>query len=85
MSWIDRFEVLMSSRRLAGFETRLKEFVVAPYDPGHAQEDESERRRWLALLTELSHTLSPEQRDHLRARLDRFAADFELLAREPAG
>lgn len=80
---LERYAALLASRNQPGFEQRMRAFIQAPEsDPELAAQDLVERDRWLRLLSELSATLEPEQREHLCRRLLDYAEDFETLAAE---
>ena len=51
--------------------------------PAYAKAARATRDEYMDLLMDLERTLSPEQREHAAARLKRFSALFEALAREP--
>jgi hypothetical protein len=63
----------------------MRSFFMAPetasMDTGRSP-DQSQQQRWLQLVSDLSATLEPAQREHLRRRLLDYAADFEALAAE---
>ncbi len=51
--------------------------------PAYAKAVQATRDEYMDLLMDLERTLGPEQREHAIARLKRFSALFEALAREP--
>jgi hypothetical protein len=80
---LDRYAALLATRTQPGFAGRVRAYVREPEEAAVAERDRAERERWLALLSALSATLEPEQREHFRQRLLDYAADFEALAAEP--
>jgi hypothetical protein len=80
---LDRYAALLATRTQPGFAERVRAFVREPEEPAVAERDRAERERWLGLLSALSATLEPEQREQFRQRLLDYAADFEALAAEP--
>jgi len=80
---VDRYAALLASRAQPGFEQRVRDYVRAPEDGQEVEaHDLAERDRWLRLLSALSATLEPEQREHLCRRLLDYAEEFEELAAE---
>jgi hypothetical protein len=82
---LDRYAAVLATRTQPGFEERMRSFFMAPetasMDTGRSP-DQSQQQRWLQLVSDLSATLEPAQREHLRRRLLDYAADFEALAAE---
>jgi len=88
---VDRYAALLAGRQRPDFEQRVRDYVREP-ESGQEIEahDRAERDRWLRLLSALSATLEPEQREHLCRRLLDYAREFDGLAAEappqdPAG
>jgi hypothetical protein len=81
---LDRYAALLAARHEPGFAQRVRAFMLEP-EPNAALEalDRTERERWLDLLSALSATLEPVQRERFRQRLLDYAADFDTLAAEP--
>jgi len=79
---LDRYAALLATRTQPGFEQRIGAFILAPEAPAQRARVEAEQQRWLQLLADVSATLEPSQREHLRQRLLDYAADFDALAAE---
>jgi len=80
---LESYAAVLATRSQPGFEERMRAFILAPdaADDPHSPEA-VERGRWLQLLADVSTTLEPAQREHLRTHLLDYAADFEALAAE---
>jgi hypothetical protein len=78
-----RYAALLADRRAPGFEERLRRFLLAEDDRDANRASEmAEEKRWLQFLADLSATLEPAQRGHLRKRLLGYVADCQSLANE---
>jgi hypothetical protein len=80
---LGRYEALLASRAQPGFEDRVRAYFNSSDDDGRRMPERREQARRLQLFADLSQTLQPEQRQHLRQRLLGYAADFEALVAEP--
>jgi hypothetical protein len=80
---LNRYAALLANRHEPGFEDRMRRFLLAEDDSDANRSSEmAEEKRWLQFLADLSATLEPAQREHLRKRLLGYAADCESLANE---
>jgi len=79
---LDRYAALLATRAQPGFEQRLHDFILSDTADDPHSPEAVERERWLQLLSDISATLEPAQREHLRTRLLDYAADFDALAAE---
>lgn len=77
--------VLEHSRHDGDFGARLTVLVTDPdqFDgPGYRRLVEENQQIIFAMLADLRASLGPEQRRHVRERLDDLAQDFDILSRE---
>lgn len=85
-SWAERFAGALAERRQPGFEQKLAELlqdVRVPEKEPLGRLQAANRRAWIALISDLSQTLSATQRGRLRESLTGFAADLDTLAAQP--
>lgn len=86
-AWSAAFAEVLAHRRGADFPERLAALFREPPLPGRAEMQTLQDRNrglWVALLSDLSATLSDKQRRHLRERLAETARDLDELARQPS-
>jgi len=79
---LEHYAALLATRTQPGFEQRMGAFIQAPEAADERVREEAEQQRWLQLLADISATMEPGQREHLRQRLLDYAADFDALAAE---
>ncbi len=80
---LDRYAVLLASSSQIGFEDRMRNFLLTQDNSDKSQSvDAVEKKRWIQLMADISATLEPAQRKHLRERLLGYAEEFEMLAAE---
>lgn len=78
--WRMRLAEAFAQPRDAAFCAALQPLFLSPgRDAGVPRAAEANAREWFDALAALSHTLSPAQREHLRAKLLALADDFEQL------
>ncbi len=79
---LDHYAALLATRAQPGFEQRISAFLLSDTADDPHSPEAVERGRWLQLLSDISATLEPAQRERLRTHLLDYAADFEALAAE---
>jgi hypothetical protein len=85
-SRIEFRELVDRYRGQPDFADRIATFMTRPEDrwePAYAEANASNRATILDLITELDHTMSPEQRGRAVSRLREFARNLRKLAAEP--
>lgn len=79
---------LLRAPRDAGWQTRLRDHFVH-WERGRTPEQVRLFKEWeerlVKLVLEIDATLSPQQRKHFAAKLDRYADDFRALALQGRG
>ncbi len=79
-------EIVDEYRSRPDFAQRITVFVTRPENRGDAEYRrtfEANRERFLALIVDINHSLSAEQRDRSVRRLRALAAELRALAAEP--
>jgi len=83
-AWTDAFERALEDRRNPRvFPARLQVLLVngeSTWPAAYRKSFEEDRSRVLELMAEIDRSLTPRQRQHLRQRLGRWAADLEAIA-----
>jgi hypothetical protein len=83
-AWAEAFAAALARRTEPGFELRLAELLAEdgriPYAADMAKVRSHNRQAWVEAMADLSATLTPAQRRHLRDRLRELADDLEELA-----
>jgi hypothetical protein len=86
-AWGAAFTEALAHRREPDFASRLSALFAGGRVPGSAafeRQQEHNRKQLAALLSDLSATLTPEQRQHFRQRLLELASDLDELAAQSA-
>ena len=85
-SWAAAFAALLAQRQDAAFPDKLKALFDEPDLPSAraiADVRSHNRAVWIAMMADLSQTLTPDQRAHSQKKLRTLAKDLEELAAEP--
>ncbi len=81
-NWRRRLIELLSDRQDLGFRDELRLFLLQPeniYSLSHRQAVRVNRQLLAQLIADLSDTLTPDQRVHLRQKLGEILADLQAL------
>lgn len=83
-AWTDAFEKALADRSDPEvFRARLRTLLVngeSTWPVAYRQSFEADRGRVIQLMADIDRSLTPRQREHLRERLGRWAADLEAIA-----
>ena len=82
-AWAAAFTEVLAQRGAPEFEQRLAALfddARVPYAEDMERLQQHNRKAWIGLMADLSASLTPEQRRHLRQRLLDLARDFEELS-----
>ncbi|MGA0000306.1 MAG: DUF6279 family lipoprotein [Steroidobacteraceae bacterium] len=83
-AWTDAFERALEQRKDPRvFPARLRVLLVngeSTWPAAYRRSFEEDRTRVIGLMADIDRSLTPRQRQHLRQRLGRWAADLEAIA-----
>ncbi len=83
-AWTDAFERALEQRKDPRlFSARLRVLLVngeSTWPAAYRRSFEEDRARVIGLMADIDRSLTPRQRQHLRQRLGRWAADLEAIA-----
>ena len=82
-AWASAFTDTLAHRRDPDFEQRLSALfdnARVPYSEEMEKVQRHNRKAWIGVMADLSASLDPRQREHLRKRLTELAGDLEELA-----
>ncbi|MFZ9059668.1 MAG: DUF6279 family lipoprotein [Steroidobacteraceae bacterium] len=83
-AWTDAFERALEQRKDSRvFPARLRVLLVngeSTWPAAYRRSFEEDRTRVIGLMADIDRSLTPRQRQHLRQRLGRWAADLEAIA-----
>jgi hypothetical protein len=82
-AWATAFAEVLRARGTPEFEQQLGgmfDEARVPYSEEMERVAQHNRQAWIGLMADLSASLTPEQREHLRGRLQDLASDFDELA-----
>lgn len=80
--WQERFLGILAAPPAGGLAQALRDLALDPdqFDtPGYREQVEANRRAVFAMLAELSATLSPDQRRHMRRKLEGYSKDLRAI------